>query len=437
MAKYENIGIETPKILLPKKGTDLKKWAVVACDQYTSQPEYWKQVEELVGADPSTLHIMLPELYLEEPDVNERIEKVNSTMKKYLSEDTFETCEGFVYLQRKLRNGQIRNGLMIALDLEHYDYNKGSTSLIRATEGTILSRIPPRVKIREGAQIELPHIMVLIDDPKKTVIEPLAENTSDMETVYDFDLMIDSGHLAGYKVDAENEKKIAEALEKLADPAVFKEKYNLDEEKPVLLFAMGDGNHSLATAKTLWENIKKDVGMNHPARYALVELVNLHDESLDFEAIHRVVFGLKKDLMESMKEFYGEAFSYEKCSDAKEMVTKTDSTGEGQRFGFIQNGEYCLVTINKKMHTLTVGTLQMFLDKFMETGAESIDYVHGEDVVCELGSKEGNAGFYLPTMAKDELFKTVIIEGATPRKTFSMGEAHDKRFYMECRKIVQ
>ena len=439
MKIISDIGIQIPQVYLPKKGTDLTKWAVIACDQFTSQPEYWKEVEKIVGDAPSTLNLTFPEVYLEKPGGEERIKNIQATMRKYMDEGILQPHDGFVYVERTVR-GKTRKGLVLCLDLEAYDYNKGSSSLIRATEGTIVDRLPPRMKIREGATVELPHILVLIDDPNCTFIEPLSAAKSKLETLYDFDLMLDSGHLAGYAVNEEFENKVVEALRGLAKPETFAAKYGIGKDQPVLLFAMGDGNHSLATAKAIWEKIKPQVGMDHPARYALVEIENVHDEGLEFEPIHRVLFGLKKDLFAELEKTFGANFTYKPVASAEEMVKEVDSaTGQKQIMGLVGAGRsagFGVIEIANPSSNLPVGTLQSFLDVFLkEGGADKIDYVHGEDVTVKLGSQPNNAGFYLPGMSKSDLFKTVILDGALPRKTFSMGEAREKRFYMEARKI--
>jgi len=432
-----DLGIQIPQVYLPKAGTDLTKWAVIACDQFTSQPEYWNEVEKIVGDAPSTLNLTFPEVYLEKPGGEERIQNIQSCMRSYMDEGILQPRDGLIYVERTVA-GKTRKGIVLCLDLEAYDYNKGSSSLIRATEGTIVDRLPPRMKIREGAILELPHILVLIDDPNDTVIEPLSAAKASLETLYDFDLMLDSGHIAGYAVDEEFENKVVEALRELAQPETFAAKYGIDQNKPVLLFAMGDGNHSLATAKAIWEKIKPQVGMDHPARYALVEIENVHDEGLEFEPIHRVLFGLKKDLLAELEKTFGGNLTYKPVESAEEMVKTVDSaTGEKQVIGLVAGGKnFGLLEIANPSSNLPVGTLQAFLDVFLkEGGAEKIDYVHGEDVTVKLGCQPNNAGFYLPGMNKSDLFKTVILDGALPRKTFSMGEAREKRFYMEARKI--
>jgi hypothetical protein len=437
MKIISDIGIQIPQVYLPKKGTELTKWAVIACDQFTSQPEYWNEVEQTVGDAPSTLNLTFPEVYLEKPGGEERIKNIQATMRKYMAEGILQPHDGLVYVERTV-GGKTRKGIVLCLDLEAYDYTKGSSSLIRATEGTIVDRLPPRMKIRDGALLELPHILVLIDDPNCTVIEPLRDARSKLEKLYDFDLMLESGHLAGFAVNEEFENKVVEALRGLAKPETFAAKYGIGKDQPVLLFAMGDGNHSLATAKAIWEKIKPQVGMDHPARYALVEIENVHDEGLEFEPIHRVLFGLKKDLFAELEKTFSANLSYRSVSSADEMVKAVDSAqGDKQAIGLVGGGKgFGVIAIANPSSNLPVGTIQPFLDVFLkEGGAEKIDYVHGEDVTVKLGSQPNNAGFYLPGMSKSDLFKTVILDGALPRKTFSMGEAREKRFYMEARKI--
>lgn len=435
---YDSIGVQIPEIYLPTPDVDYSRWAVIACDQFTSQPEYWKKVEELVGDAPSTLNMIFPEVYLEAGDEEKRIQRIQSTMRRYLEEHILEPHEGMVLVERMIGN-KVRRGLVMALDLERYDYNKGSQSLIRATEGTIIERLPPRIKIRNGAPLELPHILVLIDDPQCSVIEPLAERQHMLTQLYDFELMLGSGHLTGRLVDSPAlEAHAIRALERLADPAAFAEKYGVDTSQKVLLFAMGDGNHSLATAKAIWEKIKGEVGRDHPARYALVEVENVHDEALEFEPIHRILFDVRRGVLEEMQAAFGENYNFIPVSSPAEMVKGADKAGSRrQRFGVISDRGSGIIEIANPPSNLPVGTLQGFLDNFLKSGgAEKIDYVHGEEITVKLGCQPGNVGFYLPAMAKSDLFKTVILDGALPRKTFSMGEAHEKRFYVEARKII-
>jgi len=437
MKIISDIGIQIPQVFLPKADLDLNKWAIIACDQFTSEPEYWIAVEKIVGDAPSTLNLTFPEVYIEKPGEDERIKNIQLTMRRYLDEGVLQPHDGLIYVERTV-SGKTRKGIMLCLDLEHYDYNKGSSSLIRATEGTIVERLPPRIKIRQGAALELPHILVLIDDPHHMVIEPLSADKSTLEKLYDFDLMLNSGHLAGYAVNKAHENQVIEALRGLARPETFAAKYGIGEDEPVLLFAMGDGNHSLATAKAIWEKVKSQVGMDHPSRYALVEIENVHDEGLAFEPIHRVLFGLKKDLFAELEKAFGANYTYIPVADGADMTRRVDSAkGENQAIGLVGGGkQFGVIEIADSSSNLAVGTIQSFLDTFLKNGgADRIDYVHGEDVVERLALQSGNAGFYLAGIHKSELFKTVILDGALPRKTFSMGEAREKRFYMEARKI--
>ena len=413
-------------ILLPQD-CGLTNWAVVACDQYTSQPEYWERVDQFVGDAPSTLRLILPESKLESEHVEEEIQKINQTMEQYLEEGRLRELEdAMIFLERKLSNGKTRLGLIGKLDLEQYSYEKGSGTPIRATEGTVLSRIPPRMKVRKNAPIELPHIMVLIDDPKKEIIEPFLrkESKKQMQMIYSTTLMEQGGRVSGYLLSKEQADKVQKQLAGLADPARFAQFYHA-EGKPVLTYAMGDGNHSLATAKACWEELKPTLSeaerQTHPARYALVELVNLHDDSLEFEPIHRVLFGVDpKQLLADLLAAYPGAHY---------------GAGEGHQITYVLPGERGILTVPHPTAQLEVGTLQTFLDQYLEAHGGKIDYIHGEDVVEQLVQQPDSIGFLLPGMGKDQLFPTVIFDGALPRKTFSMGEAHDKRFYLEARKI--
>ena len=438
MKTYDEIGIRIPEVYLPRKGTDLTKWAVIACDQFTSQPEYWQEVETLVGNQPSTYNLILPEVYLEKPGELARIKFIQDKMHFYLENNYLEPHEGLIYVQRTVY-GKTRHGLMVCLDLERYDFTGGSSSLIRATEGTIVERLPPRMNIRQGAALELPHILVLIDDPQRAVIDVLEKASSGLEKLYDFDLMLGSGHLCGYAVTPALEDQVIASLQSLAQPEAFSARYAVGKDKPVLLFAMGDGNHSLATAKAVWEKIKPEVGMDHPARYALVEVENIHDEGLKFEPIHRVLFGLKRDIFAALNDYFGKNIRYNPVASSDEMIKWVDNAhGPKQAIGLVGGGKhYGVVEIDRPASSLAVGSLQAFLDPFIkEGGADKIDYVHGEEGVCTLSTLPDNAGFYVPGMDKSDLFKTVILDGDLPRKTFSMGEAKEKRFYMEARKIV-
>jgi hypothetical protein len=437
MKTFPEIGVQIPEILLPKPGIDMQKWAVIACDQFTSQPEYWQKVEKLVGNAPSTLRLILPEVYLEQSGVSQRIQDIQHTMRSYLEQGLFQSLENLVYVERTV-NGKVRKGLLLALDLEKYDYTHGSQSLIRATEGTIIDRLPPRIRIRENAPLELPHILVLIDDPHSTVIDPLAKAKQRLKPLYNFELMFGSGHLTGYAVtDQTLEQQVISALSTLANPQNFATRYQVPENSAVLLFAMGDGNHSLATAKAIWEKIKPRVGLNHPARYALVEIENLHDPALTFEPIHRLLFGLRQDFFDAASQAFGERLQITEVDHVEEVIQRVDQpTSDRHLVGYFQQGRQGVLEIRDPQANLPVGSLQPVLDAFLHAGgAEKIDYIHGREVLEELGRKPGNLGLYLPGMDKNEIFRTVILDGALPRKTFSMGEAHEKRFYVECRRI--
>ncbi|HRX63704.1 MAG TPA: DUF1015 domain-containing protein [Candidatus Absconditabacterales bacterium] len=446
---FESIGVKVPEIYLPNTDVDWNKRAVVACDQYTSQPDYWNEVKELVGNVPSTLNIIFPEIYLEDDDGDERIVNIKENMVKYMNEGVLENKgNGFIYIDRSTSQVRSRKGLIMALDLEQYDYSKGSQTLMRATEGTIVDRLPPRIKVRDGAPFELPHIMVLIDDPEKQVIEPIAEELDKHKKLYDFDLMMEGGHITGYQVtNEETVSRIVAGLEKLANKEVFKNKYNVGDDLGVLLFAMGDGNHSFATAKAIWEEKKKSLSLeemqDHPARFALVEINNVHDAGITFEPIHRVLFNIDNDdLFNKMAEYFkyvGSELTVEHYSTKDELKEnlKNSTTDIHYCRGMNQEGYMILGIKNPKLN-LEVGNIQAFLDKYLAENTEAkIDYVHGEDATEELGRKKGNLGLLFPIMDKSDFFKTVVVDGALPRKTFSMGEAEEKRFYLECRKIVK
>ena len=419
-----SVPFKRANILLPKK-CDMEKWAVIACDQYTSNPEYWNDVKGFVGDNPSTLNLTIPEIYLNDDNVEEIIESVNANMEKLVKEDFFEKYnDAMFYIERTQSDGKIREGIVGMIDLEAYNFEKGSTSLVRATEKTITDRIPPRVRIRKNAPLEFPHIMILIDDEKREIIETLKNEVKEDDVVYDFDLMKNGGHIKGYLMSDASCDRVEKQLEELGDKEYFNKKYGV-EDLPVLLFAMGDGNHSLATAKTVYENLKEtmseDEYLNHPARYALVEIVNLHSDALKFEAIHRVLFNVDVDkLFDELGKYYD--VSFEEC--------------EGQRIDFVSKERSGSFWIKNPKSNIPLGSLQLFLDDYLEKNKETrIDYVHGEEETKRLGMEEGNMGFILQAMSKDELFKTVMLDGALPRKTFSMGHSDDKRFYLEGREI--
>ncbi len=411
-------------ILLPRDA-EYEKWAVIACDQFTSEPEYWQETEKMTDGAVTALDLILPEIYLGEADVDKRIDKIAANMYGYLDSDVFEEHQNaLIYVERIQTDGVLRAGVVGAADLEEYDYSKGSASQIRATEATVTERIPPRIKVREKAPIELPHIMILIDDEKKALIEPLAEHKDDMKKLYDFELMQGGGRLAGWLLTDALRDELLEKLAKFSEKEAFEKRYGLADIAP-LTFAMGDGNHSLATAKAYYEKLKaanpdKDMS-SHPARYALAEIVNLHSPALDFEAIHRIVGTADIDQM---------------------MAKMTDELGLSeepaeQSFVTVRGGEKKKLYVHKPTSKLTVGSLQNFLDKYLAENGGDIDYIHGTEVVEKLAADGKKIGFVLPDMGKEQLFPTVIADGALPRKTFSMGHARDKRYYVEARKITE
>lgn len=439
MKNFSSIGIQASEILIPNNQIDLEKWAVVACDQFTSQSEYWNTVEKMVGQSPSTYHLILPEAYLGTEKEQIHSSKINSSMEKYHKMQYFQKIDGFIYIERYFNNS-VRNGLIAALDLEKYDFTDGSESLIRATEGTIITRLPPRIKIRQNALLEIPHILVLIDDPDMSVIAPLGKSSNEMELLYDFRLMQNSGQLKGYHITSPNlEHKVIQALEKLISPEIQSKKYGIEKNAPPLLFAVGDGNHSIATAKVIWDEIKLNALEIHPARYTLVEIVNIHDKGIRFEPIHRLLKGVKEDWLSSIQNYFSNKIDMQGVSDFETLSsTVTNNQTKDQVFGAFDNTNYWLVRLLEPCHTLTVGSIQKCIDVLiLENQINDVDYIHGDDTILSLGSKPSNAGIYLSALKKDALFRSVIKDGALPRKTFSMGEAHQKRFYFECRKIKQ
>ncbi len=393
------------KILLPK--ADFEKWAVVACDQYTSEPEYWSEVENFVADTPSAYNIILPEFYLSK-DNSKRIAVINENMQNYLRNGVFnEFANSFVYVERTLADGKVRRGIVGLIDLEDYSYKKGEKALIRSTEATVLERIPPRVEIRKNAPLEMPHVMLLIDDIEETVIEPLAEKTENFEKLYDFSLMQNSGSIKGYRIQGKDAENIQNALNRLIE--------NSDDK---MLFAVGDGNHSLATAKECYE-----LNKNENSRYALVEINNIHEKSLEFEPIYRVLFNVNpKQIIEKFVVDLGDEAHHYIGDDA-------------QVFTCVYGDNAVKVSV-KPTGKLPVSTLQKWLDEYLADNCDAkIDYIHGEDVVYSLAKNENTLGFIFEGMQKDELFAAVKQDGALPRKTFSMGHACDKRFYLESRKL--
>lgn len=413
MSMFEKYGLSVPEILLPDEKYDLSKWSVIACDQFTSQPGYWEKVRARVHGCPSTLNITYPEAWLDQGDA--RIESINRTMREYEETVLTRAVKGMVLVEREIATGR-RIGLMAAVDLERYDFSVGSASLIRATEGTVLERIPPRVKIRRGATLETPHILVLADDPGRTLMGPLYEARDTLEKLYDFELMLGGGHIRGWLVT--DFTTVLSALEGLMNASGG------------LLFAVGDGNHSLATARQCWLDLKpaltEEQQKNHPARYALVELTNVHDDALVFEPIHRVLFGA--DPVE---------LAYDLGLWLEERGMKLNiCTADQAMFSWIKDKRTLPYTIENLRHPLPLKVLQEFLDEWLDRHPRaSIDYIHGEDAVRSLTERPNTTGILLPAMDKFTLFEAVRVGGVLPRKTFSMGEAVEKRYYLECRRI--
>lgn len=412
-------------ILLPKSriGEDAEKFAVIACDQFTSEKNFWTECEKTVGDSPSALRMILPEAYLDESDA--RIEKINKTMEEYC-ENVLETfSDTMIYVRRTQPDGRVRCGIVGKIDLEYYDYGENSQSLIRPTEKTVLERIPPRVKIRENASLELPHIMLLVDDVNKRVIEPLEERYPSFEKAYDFDLMMGAGHIEGYFIDKVNIRRIYALLSRYSTRAYAEKNFGIKDKKP-LLFAVGDGNHSLATAKAIYKTAKELYGKNAkkmPCRYALAELVNLHSDALDFEPIYRTVKCPSRDVLVKLTDYIKDSAKNSRGEEKAFTLTLLSELGEEE------------VTVDFPTKSLPVGFVQDVLDEFVAAneGCE-IDYIHGEDSLRSL-SKENTLGIIFEGMSKDTLFSGVISDGVLPRKTFSMGHALDKRHYFEARKI--
>lgn len=387
-------------ILLPKNG--FEKWAVIACDQYTSEPEYWKSAADYVGNAPSALNLVFPEVYLSD-DNSKKISEINANMKKYINDGVFNEFKNtFIYIKRTVTGGKIRRGVTGLIDLCNYSYEKGSKTLIRATEETVPERIPPRVEIRKDATLELPHIMLLIDDPDMTVIAPLDKKTEGEKPLYDFDLMLNGGHITGTALGEKAAAEMQKALGALIE--------NSDDK---LLFAVGDGNHSLAAAKECYR-----INKSEKSRYALVEIVNIHDESLEFKPIYRVIFGADPErVIHDFTEFSGGDYN------------GTDA----QEFTCVYGGCERKISV-KPSSKLCVGTLQRFIDRYIkENPSLKVDYIHGEKSLRLLAEKPDTVGFIFDGMKKSELFDAVKQDGSLPRKTFSMGHANDKRFYLEAR----
>ena len=413
MSVFGKLPVKPGEFYLPVKEY-LPLWPIVACDQYTAQKDVWQKAYDEVGEEPSALKLIIPECWLDESDT--RVPAACAEMERYMADGVLENAVNGMVLTRRATQSGVKTGLVLCVDLEEYSFLKGTASLIRPTEGTVAERIPPRLKVRKDALLELSHILILIDDKENSVLGPLMQKADSLRKVYDQDLMLNGGHITGYAVEAEEDLDgVARAFAALQSALI----------PGGILLAVGDGNHSLATAKAHWENVKaalpESEQANHPARFATVEINNIYDESLIFEPIHRVIFGADRA---DVKQMLAEAGLTPAAAGENADCVLTDCDGE-ERF-----------TFSAPLHTLPVGTVQQLLDK---AGA-SIDYVHGDDAVRGIVARETAAGkkacgLLLPAMPKELLFPSVAKDGPLPRKTFSMGEANEKRYYMEARKI--
>lgn len=437
--RLQHLGVQIPKVLLPKEGTDLTKWSVVACDQYTSDQTYWNRVDTFVSQAPSTLRITLPEIFLESSDVESRIKAIHNSMKSYLEQGIlYELGEAVIYVERCTQTSGLRQGLLFAMDLERYDYARDSKTLIRATEGTIVERIPPRLRVRKEAVIELPHIMILIDDPKKHLIETAAYGLKNKRKIYDVNLMEHGGNLAGWAI--EDNDSILELISILEELLIDAEK-SQNTDTP-LFFAMGDGNHSLATAKAHWEAQKvilSTSGLNeteimaHPARYALAEIVNIHSPGLRFEPIHRAIFCHDT---ENVSLFIQHHPLIKKATPIKESELKTLLVSpEGQTHaGIWDSKQFYLLEFSDPKSKLPPAFIDEIFASCSNTPKARIDFIHGWEDTKKLSS-DGAIACFVPVIARERLFQWVAQRGPLPRKAFSMGDAEEKKYYMESRKI--
>jgi len=433
MKTLGELGVKIPKILLPKD-LDIKTWATIACDQYTQDKNYWQQVYSIVGLKPSTVKITFPEVYLGEPGRQERIQNIKKEMQSYIDKKIFDSPqEEGVYLERTTKYGRVRHGLVVAIDLDTYEWKPFSKALIRATEATIVERIPPRMEIRKEAIIETPHIMLLVNDPNHSLVEGLGERVKKNKPLYEGELMMNSGSVKGWAVSSEYDiEYLRSTLQKLAEA-------NTEKDGSTFLFAVGDGNHSLATAKATWEDYKK----NHPdikncnMKYALIEIVNIYDTGLTFEPIHRVLFDIDS---EGLMNFIGDKLGgkKEQLSSFDDLKKKIDNSKSDFGFIFEKNGKTEFVFMKTEIKELPISQLQPAIDQFLLNCNKkgSIDFIHGADELLRLGSQKGITAIYLPPIDKDSFFATINGKGPLPRKSFSMGEADEKRFYLECRQIV-
>lgn len=417
------------RILLPAPGTPLDPWACIAVDQFTSQPDYWQKAEALAKDKPSTLHIVLPEAYLGTAEEEPRLAAIRRTMADYRRSLLTRVVNGFVYLERTQMDGTVRQGLVGMVDLEAYSFEKNATPAIRPSENTVVERIPPRLRVRRGAELETPHVMLLADDEDCTLIEPIGREKSRLPLLYDGELMLGGGHLTGWAVeDPALIAQIEQAVAGLGDPARYAARWPEAAGQPPMTLAVGDGNHSLATAKAYWEERKQTLTPaqqeTDPARWCLVEVCNVHSPAIEIEPIHRVLFGIGED----------------------EVLAKLQSWAAGRGIRLGDGGEQCFTLVSPEgertigmsgaLEPLTVGTAEAFVGALLADCPDaSVDYVHGEDAVRQLAAR-GAVGMLMPGLQKADLFRGVVLGGVLPRKTFSMGHAEEKRYYNECRSLV-
>jgi hypothetical protein len=427
-----NLGIVVPEILLPKTKINLKKWSVIACDQFTQDREYWSNIEQFVGNAPSTLRLIFPEIYLNDPGKEDRIKRIHETMRNYLQNSTLMRPKwGMIYLERSTPYRQRRRGLLTIVDLEQYDWKKDAQTLIRATEETVEERLPPRMAVRRNAPLECPHVILLIDDEEDALLPGLADFVKDAPPEYQTPLT--AGDVTGWLL---REKKallyLAERLETLSRKSA--DAYG---GKP-FLYAVGDGNHSLASAKAVWEEYKtlhpRDRwAMYHPCRYALVEIENIYDPGIVFEPIHRLMLGANQDEVKNLLKNLPE-YACRRVETQEELTALVEASPGGfARLGLVTGTEYALAEF--RADRLATDHLQPLLDEFLagKGSGYGIDYVHGRSAV--FARNYAGTGILLPPIGKAGLFQTVARRGPLPRKSFSMGEAEEKRFYLECRQL--
>lgn len=423
IAAVNNTGFCKGNILVPNV-ENMTAWSVIACDQFTSQPKYWHDVAAFVKTQPSTFNMMVPEINLDSEDLDQHIAAVNRAMRTYLRRHLFDEVNDYIYTRRVLSNGKVRHGLIGVVDLEQYEFHPGSRTTVRATEGVIQNRIEPRLMIREIAPMEVSHTMLLVDDRRNEVFSFLEEELEQMKPLYSFDLMKDSGKISGYLVTESQSERIDAALTALATEKEMQEKYGITD-KGIFVYAVGDGNNSLATAKLHYDHLKRTLSpqklQNHPARYTLAEIVNLNDDSFDFEPINRVLFGVDTvNFLNQLERVHQISFA----------------PMEGQQYFDCIIGEHTQrIWIADPSSYVVTGTVQNFIDRYIRDFSGKVDYVHGETIVRQLAAQADNVGILFPSIPKQSLFETILADGILPRKTFSMGQAGDKRFYLEGRKI--